>query len=98
MAEFNLMHEWAQLVGLIAVIGIVVTSFGVMLGIVKPSDSARHIGTILGIVLLFLILPAIVVSAWSALSFWQKMGLAALGTAVGLWRRPRRKERKRNDS
>lgn len=97
MHEFNLMHGWTHVVESIAVVGIVVASFGVMLGIVKPANTLKHVGTILGIVLLLLTLPTIVVSAWSAMSVWQKIGLAAPGIVACLWRHSRRKVRKHND-
>jgi hypothetical protein len=67
----NLMQGWVSLLGSLAVIAIILTAFGVMLGIVKPGDVPKHIGTILVTVVGLIVLPGILRSAWSAMALWQ---------------------------
>jgi hypothetical protein len=93
----NLMKGWVALAGSLAMIALILTAFGFMLGIVKPADALRRVAAILGIVILLLMLPAIIVSAWTAMSLWQQLALAAIGIGVLLWLRPRRQPRNRHD-
>jgi hypothetical protein len=84
MIETNFMRAWAGIVESVAIIAIAILAIGLMVNAVKPSDAARHLGAILGIVILLLMLPAIIASAWSVMSFWQHLGLAMLGITIGL--------------
>ena len=68
-----------------------------MLGIVKPADALRRVATILVVVVLLLVLPAVVLSIWSGMSLWQQFALIAIGVCVIQWLRPRRKARKRKE-
>ena len=79
----NFMQGWMALTGSVAMIALILTAFGLMLGIVKPADALRRVGAILGVVMLLMVLPAILVSIWSGMSLWQRLGLAAV--ALGVW-------------
>jgi hypothetical protein len=91
----NFMQGWVALVGSLAMIALMLTVFGLMLGIVKPADALRRVGAILGIVMLLMVLPAVLVNIWSGMSLWQRLALAAIGVGVCLLKRPRRGSRKR---
>lgn len=91
----NFMQGWIALTGSVATIALILTAFGLMLGIVKPADALRRVGAILGIVMLLLVLPAVFVSIWLGMSLWQRLGLAAIGIGVWQWRRPRRESRRK---
>jgi ABC-type dipeptide/oligopeptide/nickel transport system permease subunit len=92
----NFMQEWLTLTGSLAIIALILTAIGIMLGIVKPADVLKRVAAILGIVMLLMVLPVILVNIWSAMSMWQRLGLAASALAVWQWQRPRRKQRKNN--
>jgi hypothetical protein len=51
-------------------------------GIVKIADAVKH-GTILGIVNVLMHIPVPLVSAWSCMSLWQRLVLAAI--EIGFW-------------
>jgi Zn-dependent protease with chaperone function len=91
----NFMHGWVALAGSLAMIALILTAFGLMLGIVKPADALRRVAAILGVVMLLMVLPAILVSTWSGMSLWQRLALAAIVLGVCLLKRPRRESRKR---
>jgi len=95
MSESSLMHGWMSLLGSLATIAIILTAIGLMLGIVKPADAPKHIGTILVMAVGLMVVPGILVSAWSAMSLWQQIALIAIGVCVILWLRPRRRIRKK---
>ena len=82
MIEARLLSVWDSLAGLAALIAIVVLAVCVMVGAVKPSDTARHLCVIVGIVILLIMLPAIIVSLWSSMSFGQHLGIVTLGIAM----------------
>jgi apolipoprotein N-acyltransferase len=71
---------------------LILTAFGLILGNAKPADALRRIGGILGVVILILVLPAVVVSIWSGISLWLRLGLAILCVLIGLLRRPRKRK------
>lgn len=77
-------------------IALILTAFGLMLGILKPADAIKHIGTILCIVILLLMLLVIMASAWSAMSLWQQIALVGFGACIIYWLIPRRQPRKRD--
>jgi hypothetical protein len=63
-------------------IDLILTAFGLMLGIVKPADALRHVAAIVGVVMLLPVLPEVLVSLWSGMTLWQQLGLAAPGIAI----------------
>ena len=58
--ETRLFSLWDGLVGSAALIAIVIFALCVMVGAVKPGDVPRHLGVIVGIVILLIMLPAII--------------------------------------
>ena len=90
MTGSSLMHGWVSILGSLAMIAIILTAFGLMVGIVKPADAVKHIGAIFGIVIGLMVIPGILGSAWSALSLWQQIALIAIGIGVIQLLRPRR--------
>lgn len=88
MSGSNLMHGWMVLMGSLATIALILTAFGLMLGILKPANARRCIVAIACIVILFMLIPGVLVSAWLSLSLWQRVALAAIGIAVRQWPRP----------
>jgi hypothetical protein len=95
MSASNFMQAWVALTGSLAMIAIILTALGLMVGVVKPADAARHLGAILGMVIVLMFAPGLVMSAWSGLSPWQQIGLIAIGIGVFSWLRPRHQPRKR---
>lgn len=85
---------WVSLTQSLAIIALILTAFGLMLGIVKPADALKHIGAILGIMVLLMLVPDVLMSLWSARSLWQWIGLAAIVIAISRWRRPQRQKSK----
>jgi hypothetical protein len=90
----NFMQGRVALAGSLAMIALILTAFGLMLGIVKPADALRRFGAILGVVTLLTVLPAVFVNIWSGMALWQRLSLAAIGIGVCLLKR-RRESRKR---
>jgi hypothetical protein len=97
MGESNFMHGWVALIGSLATIALILMALGLMLGIVKPADAMNRVGAILGIVIVLIFIPSVLASAWSGMSMWQRLALAAIGLALWQWRRPRRRTRKRSE-
>jgi hypothetical protein len=90
----SFMQGWLTLVGSLAIIALVLTAFGIMLGIVKRSDVVNRVGAILGIVIVLMLAPGILAGIWSAMSLWQQIGLVAVG--IGVWRLLRLRRQARN--
>jgi hypothetical protein len=55
-------------IGSFATIAVPLAVLGIMLGIVKPADALRRVGTILGVVMLLMLIPAILMRVWSGMS------------------------------
>jgi hypothetical protein len=64
-----------------------------MFGFVKPVDAFKHLGAILGVVIVLMLTTGILVCAWSGMSSWQRLGLVAIGFTVWNLLRPRRRTR-----
>jgi len=80
----SLMQAWAGVVESVALIALIIIAIGIMVRVKKPPDAARHVGTVLCVVILLLILPAIIVNAWSSMTVWQHLGVVILGIVMGL--------------
>ena len=93
MIETNLIRGWAGIVESVALVAIAILAIGLIVRAVKPSDVARHLGSILCIVILLLMLPAIMMNIWSTMSYWQHLGIVILGTMIGLSLRALRQAR-----
>jgi putative effector of murein hydrolase LrgA (UPF0299 family) len=94
MVGTNLMRGWTGTVESAALVAIVILAIGLMVRAVKPSEVARHLGSILFITILLLV-PAIMVNTWSAMSYWQQLGIVLLVIMIGLLLRALRQTRKR---
>jgi hypothetical protein len=79
-------HGWAQIVGSLAMIAIIVTALGTMIGLVKPADALKYCGAIAGIAIVLVMLVSVLVSLWLSLSLWQK-AIAALAMFTVWWLR-----------
>ena len=66
---------------------LIMTAFELMVGIVKPADALKRIGSILAVVIALIFAPCILVSAWLTLSLWQRIGLDVIGVCVCQWQR-----------
>jgi hypothetical protein len=95
MIETNLMRGWAGIVESVALFALTILAIGLIVSAVKLSDVLKHLGTILGVAILLLMLPAIMVSAWSSMSYWQHLGIVILGIMVGLSLRALQQMRKK---
>jgi protein-S-isoprenylcysteine O-methyltransferase Ste14 len=82
---------WVSLVQSFAIIVLVLTALGLMLGMVKPANALKQVGAILGISILLVLIPCVLVSLWSAISLWQWICLGAIGISIWQWRRPKRR-------
>ena len=89
--------DWVSLTQSLAIIAIILTALGLMLGIVKPADALKHVGAILGIVVVLMLIPDVLLNLWSAISLWQWIGLAVIWIGIWQWRRPGRHSGKRRD-
>jgi hypothetical protein len=78
-----------------AVIAIILTAVGLMLGIVKPATALRRIGIVAGIVILCTVVPGILAQAWNSLSVWQQLGVATIGAMIWLFLFPRSRMKSR---
>jgi hypothetical protein len=90
MTGSNFMQGWTALVGSLAIIALILTAFGIMPGIVKPADALKNVGAILCIVVALILIPGVLLSAWSAMSLWQQIAFIAIGIGIFQWLRPRR--------
>jgi hypothetical protein len=92
MIVVDFMNGIVGIVGLLATIAIIVTAFGLMLGILKHADAFKRIGVIVGTVIALLILPQIVIGEWMALTIWHQIGIIVLVVSAFLlfgWLRSR---------
>jgi hypothetical protein len=93
MTASSTLHFWFQLMGSVAMLAVILTALGLMMGLVKLADIPRKLGTLLGIVILSTILPGFLISAWARMSMWQQIALAAFGVILLLMLRPPPKTR-----
>jgi hypothetical protein len=82
--ETRLLSLWDGLVGSVALMAIIVLALCVMVSVVKRGDVPRHLGVIVGIVILLIMLPAIILGLWNAMSFGQHLGIAVICAAIML--------------
>ena len=94
--ESNFMHGWAVLLGSLSLIALALMAFGIMLGMVKPADAVKHVGAILGIIIMLMLVSGIMLGAWLAILLWQRIALLAIGICIWQWRQPRRQARNKN--
>jgi Ca2+/Na+ antiporter len=78
----RLLSAWDAVLGSAALLAIIILTLSLMVGAVPPRDAPRHLGVILGIVILLVMLPAIVLSSWNSLDPFQQAGIVFLGIVV----------------
>jgi len=74
---------WDGLVGCLALLGVVVIAFGIMLRIIDASEGLRRLGLMLDCAIFLTLLPSVIVGIWSELSMGQKIGILTV-LAVGM--------------
>ncbi len=77
MFEGTFIQVWALLVESLATIGIIVTALCLMAGLVERSEVLKHIGIILGFAIVLILIPAMLLNTWAAMSVWQWIGVVA---------------------
>jgi Sec-independent protein secretion pathway component TatC len=86
------------MVGSIAIIAIIVTAFTTMLGLVKPADTVKYCGVIVGIAVVLVLVVSVFVGLWSSMSMWQKAVAAAVGFCIWrVWWQQRQPRKKKNE-
>ena len=84
MHEANFIQGCMSILGSLALIAIIVTALGTIVGIVKPADAVKHCSLTLGIVIVLVLTVSVLVGLWSSMTVFQKIILAAIG--FGVWR------------
>lgn len=88
---------WAQIVGSLAIIAIIVTALATMIGLVKPAEALRYCVVIAGIAIVLVMLVSVLVGLWSSMTLWQKAIVVVIVTTLCWLRSDRGKSRKRKD-
>ena len=78
----RVLSAWDDLIGSAAAVAIIILALCVMVAVVKREDALRHLGLVIGAVILLTILPSIVLELWNALSFRQQFGFVAVCIAI----------------
>jgi hypothetical protein len=92
-----MLRLWDAIVECGAILGLILTAFGMMVRLIELGDGLKRIGVVLGSAALLVMLPAIIVNIWSGLTIWQKLGvMAILGLAVVLPLSRRKRSHKRS--
>jgi Flp pilus assembly protein TadB len=98
MYEPNVVQGCDSMVGSIAIIAIIVTAFTTMLGLVKPADTVKYCGVIVGIAVVLVLVVSVFVGLWSSMSMWQKAVAAAVGFCIWrVWWQQRQPRKKKNE-
>jgi len=91
MTESSITQFWVELLGSLAMLALVLTAFGLMIGLVKPSDIPRKPGALLAILIALMIIPGILISVWERMSLGQQIALAGIGGVILLVLIPKRR-------
>ena len=97
MYEPNVVQGCESIIGMLAVMAIIVTALVTMVGLVKPADTVKYCGAIVGIAIVLVLLVSVFVGLWSTMSLWQRAVLAAIVFAVWRIRRDRRQPRNKRE-
>ena len=97
MYEPNVVQGCESIVGSLAVIAIIVTALGTMIGLVKSAEALRYCLVIAGIAIVLVMLVSVLVGLWSSMTAWQKAIVVVIVTTLLWLRRDRGKPRKRKD-
>jgi Ca2+/Na+ antiporter len=80
--ESSLVSAWGGLLGSATLAAIVILALCVMVGAVKQENLLRHLGMIVGVVILLIMLPAIIISLWNSMTLGQHLGIATILIAI----------------
>ena len=97
MYEPNVVQGCESIVGSLAVMAIIVTALATMVGLVKPADTVRYCGVIVGIAIVLVLLVSVFVGLWSSMSLWQKAVITAMGFGIWWVHRERNRPRKKRE-
>ena len=97
MYEPNVVQGCESIVGSLAVMAIIVTALATMVGLVKPADTVKYCGVIVGIAIVLVLLVSVFVGLWSSMSLWQKAVIAGMGFGIWWVRRERNRPRKKRE-
>ena len=97
MYEPNVVQGCESIIGMLAVMAIIVTALVTMVGLVKPADTVKYCGAIVGIAIVLVLLVSVFVGLWSSMSLWQKAVIAAMGFGIWWMRRERNRPRKKRE-
>jgi len=78
MIVAGLLSLWDKLVCVAALVAMIVIAFSLMVRVVTVGHAVRHLGTVILSAILLIMLPPIILSIWSTLSFGQQAGIGAL--------------------
>src|ERR1700735_4180349 len=93
MTATSITQFWSALLGSAAMLAVVLTALGLMIGLVKLADIPKKLGTILAILIALTILPGLLLSAWARISLCQQIALVAIGVFILISLLPKRKTR-----
>ena len=98
MCETNFMSRMCVDCGSLAMVAIIVTALATMVGLVKPADTLKYCGVILGIVIVFVLIVSVLVGLWSGMSCgngssWQRLVFASGGCGRSGIRHGRKRKR-----
>jgi Ca2+/Na+ antiporter len=82
MSEPSLLRAWDSIVGSAAFLFMAVIALGLLVSFFKTTQALRHVIFVLLIVLLLLMIPAMLLSFWNALSLSQRFFVLALGAVA----------------
>ncbi len=93
----DFIHGCMSILGSLAMIAIIMTALGTIVGFVKPADTLKYCGAIVGIMIVMILLVSVFVGLWSSMSLWQKAVVAVIAFSVWRLRRERRQPRKKRE-
>lgn len=97
MTASSVVCQVESLLGACAALALIVVGLGTMLGLVKPSESAKHVGVIVGVTIILVLLVSVFVSLWATMTMWQRLVLAAIVFALWQMKRQRHKPQKKRE-
>lgn len=71
----SILSLWNAITVSTALIILVGSAIGIMIGVIEPARAARRVITVLACIVLLLMLPPILVGLWRSLSFGQQLAI-----------------------
>jgi Ca2+/Na+ antiporter len=97
MTESSIVCQAESLIGSCALVALILVGLGTLIGLVKPSDTAKHCGVIVGVTILLVLLVSVFVGLWATMTLWQRFVLAAMVFAAWRMQRQRHAPRRKRD-